>query len=134
MASGGAVWVTFSPNRLDADAPANVIRTIDDATPGAGQIVMVTLNPRDVSGFYAVHEELCTLSVQDNTADGFTFLAGDANDNEVVGVVDFSRLVASFFLYRGDSGFDASSDFARDGCVRFMYFTLLADHFAKPLC
>ncbi|MDP6453531.1 MAG: Ig-like domain-containing protein [SAR202 cluster bacterium] len=61
-----------------------------------------------------------------------TLFEGDVDDNGLVNVLDFTRLVASFLECNGDAEFDAGADFDRDGCVRILDFTLLADTFQKP--
>ena len=44
-------------------------------------------------------------------------LAGDVNGDDVVSLVDYSRLRASYGKCAGDTGYQAGADFTGDGCV-----------------
>ncbi|MBL8131813.1 MAG: carboxypeptidase regulatory-like domain-containing protein, partial [Anaerolineae bacterium] len=58
-------------------------------------------------------------------------IEGDANDNNVVTITDFSILAASFTRSTGQIGFDARSDFNGDGTVNILDFSLLAASFGQ---
>ena len=44
-------------------------------------------------------------------------LAGDVNGDDVVSLVDYSRLRASYGKCVGDTGYQPAADFTGDGCV-----------------
>lgn len=54
---------------------------------------------------------------------------GDADDNNVVNIIDFSILAASFGRGTGMVGFDARADFDANGVVNITDFSLLAANF-----
>ena len=56
-------------------------------------------------------------------------LEGDANDDGIVDILDFTTLVDSFFRCVGDPIFDPSVDLDRTGCVNIVDFTLLSKNF-----
>jgi hypothetical protein len=54
---------------------------------------------------------------------------GDANDDGIVNITDFTILVPSFGTCTNGTGFDRRSDFDRNGCVNILDFTLLSNSF-----
>ena len=56
---------------------------------------------------------------------------GDANEDGVVDIDDFSLLADHFMTSCGDSGYDAASDFNRSCVVDIDDFTMLVDHFME---
>jgi parallel beta-helix repeat protein len=60
-----------------------------------------------------------------------TLLEGDANDDNCVTILDFSKLAGTFGKCEGDSGFDSQADFNQDGCVTILDFSLLAANFGQ---
>ncbi|MBK8025042.1 MAG: hypothetical protein IPK19_27455 [Chloroflexi bacterium] len=54
---------------------------------------------------------------------------GDANDNNVVNISDFSILAVSFSLGVGQAGYDGRADFNGDDVVNISDFSLLAQNF-----
>jgi hypothetical protein len=61
-----------------------------------------------------------------NVLDFGLLLEGDANDDNMVNITDFSILAASFH-----PAYDARADFNQDGRVNISDFSLLASNFAK---
>jgi len=72
-----------------------------------------------------------TLVPGDNPVNVPTLLEGDANDDNVVTILDFSILASSFGKSDGDPGFDARADFNQDGFVTILDFSLLAVNFGQ---
>ncbi len=56
---------------------------------------------------------------------------GDANNDNVVSITDFSILAASFGKASGTAGYDARADFNADGSVSITDFSLLAGSFGQ---
>ncbi|MBW4438444.1 MAG: right-handed parallel beta-helix repeat-containing protein [Pleurocapsa minor GSE-CHR-MK-17-07R] len=61
-----------------------------------------------------------------------TLLAGDANNDNVVTLLDFSLLAASFGLNSSQGGFDTRADLNNDNIVTLLDFSLLASNFNQP--
>lgn len=57
--------------------------------------------------------------------------AGDANDDNIVDIVDFNTLKVSFGRSFGDPGYDASADFDRSETVDVFDFNLLKGNFGQ---
>jgi hypothetical protein len=72
-----------------------------------------------------------TLIPGTNSIDFGTLLEGDADNNNCVQLVDFSKLVTSFALCSGDPNFDPQTDFDDSGCVVLIDFSLLASNFGQ---
>lgn len=60
-----------------------------------------------------------------------TLLAGDADNNNLVNINDFSILAAAFGKSSGQVGYNASADFNADAIVNIIDFGLLASNFGK---
>lgn len=56
---------------------------------------------------------------------------GDANNNNIITVTDFSVLASTFGKTVGQSGYDARADFNEDGSVTISDFSLLASNFGQ---
>ncbi len=56
-------------------------------------------------------------------------LAGDANGDNFVTLLDFSVLASSFGSSAGDENYNSRADFNRDGYVTLLDFSLLANNF-----
>jgi len=108
-------------------ATAQGVMELTDLTPG-DYVVWV-----DRVG-YLSRTQSTTLAQGANT---LTFLsansqelrAGDANDDNQVGALDFSILAGSFNKPPGDEAFDERADFNGDGFVNALDFSLLASNF-----
>jgi hypothetical protein len=57
------------------------------------------------------------LSVGANSRAFGDLLAGDVNGDDVVSLVDYSRLRASYGRCSTDTGYQAGADFNKDGCI-----------------
>ena len=62
-------------------------------------------------------------------ADFGLLLAGDANDDNLVGVIDFNLLKLTFGKGAGDPGYDGRCDFSGDDQVNIVDFSLLRANF-----
>lgn len=58
-----------------------------------------------------------------------TLLEGDANNDNVVGLSDFSLLANSFGIALGEGGYDARADFNGDDLISLTDFSLLASNY-----
>jgi hypothetical protein len=58
-----------------------------------------------------------------------TMLAGDANDDNVVTLLDFSLLASSFGLNASQGGYEPRADFTGDNAISLLDFSLLASNF-----
>jgi len=72
-----------------------------------------------------------TLETGENEVDFGTLLEGDANDDNVVTILDFSILASTFGKAEADPDFDARADFNQDGVVTILDFSLLASNFGQ---
>jgi len=66
-----------------------------------------------------------------NEIDLGTLLEGDADDNNVINITDFSILRTTYGRQRGQPGFDARADFNEDGVIDLADFSLLRTNFGK---
>ena len=58
-------------------------------------------------------------------------LAGDANNNDIVNVIDFHILKMTFGKSSGDTGFDRRADFNDNGAVNILDFNLIKGNFGQ---
>jgi hypothetical protein len=72
-----------------------------------------------------------TLLTGTNVVDFGTLLEGDANNDNVVTLVDFSILASTFGKCQGTTGYDDWADFNQDTCITLPDFSLLATNFGK---
>ena len=78
-------------------------------------------------------QNLLTVDLQagNNSLDMGTLREGDANNDNVVTILDFSMLASTFGKCEGDDGYDEQADFNGDGCVTILDFSLLASNFGQ---
>lgn len=60
-----------------------------------------------------------------------TLLEGNANDDNIINILDFGILAASYGKSLGIAGYDARADFDRSGLVNIIDFGLLAVNYGK---
>jgi hypothetical protein len=72
-----------------------------------------------------------TLKSGENFVPVGTLFEGDADDDNCVGILDFSILASTFGKCESDSGFDARADFNQNACVMIQDFSLLAANFGQ---
>ena len=72
-----------------------------------------------------------TITAGTNTIDFGLLREGDADNNNLVNITDFSLLATSFGKISTDVGFDGRTDFNADGLVNITDFSLLATHFGQ---
>jgi hypothetical protein len=58
-------------------------------------------------------------------------LEGNANDDNIINMLDFSTLATSFGTSSGVAGYDPRADFDRNGQVNMLDFSLLASNYSK---
>ena len=71
------------------------------------------------------------VSGDSNIVDFGILLEGDANNDGIVDVRDFTLLSEAFGSCEGGGGFNPMVDFDRSGCVNILDFTLLSKNFLK---
>lgn len=71
------------------------------------------------------------LSTGSNSVGLGTLLEGDANDDNVVDITDYSIYLASAGKSTGDPGFDSRADFNEDGTVDSLDFSLLYSNYGQ---
>ncbi|MCK6578695.1 MAG: S8 family serine peptidase [Anaerolineae bacterium] len=75
---------------------------------------------------------MSTINLAGNVAHNFgTLKEGDANDNNVVNISDFSLLASAFGSWVGQPGYNAAADFNGDSIVNISDFSILASNFAQ---
>jgi hypothetical protein len=72
-----------------------------------------------------------TLQVGDNFIDFGTLREGDANDDNYVGLIDFSILATSYDKSSAQPGFDARADFNENDLIEISDFSLLATNYDR---
>jgi hypothetical protein len=72
-----------------------------------------------------------TLTNGANIANLGVLREGDANDDNIVNILDFSLLASTFGKCQGTAGYDDRPDFNEDDCVTILDFSLLATNFAQ---
>lgn len=60
-----------------------------------------------------------------------TLKEGDADNNNIVNITDFSVMAAAFGTLSGQGGYNAAADFNGDGSVNITDFSLLASNFGQ---
>ena len=81
------------------------------------------------SGMHLQKVSTMTLEAGDNNLSIGELRVGDANDDNSVGLEDFSVLVTTFNISFGETGYDARADFNGDGSVGLEDFSLLVTNF-----
>jgi hypothetical protein len=77
------------------------------------------------------NKQTITLVGGSNDVDCGTLREGDANNNNVINILDFSILAGTFGKCEGDNGYDERADEGGDGCVNILDFSLLASNFGQ---
>ncbi|HXF64615.1 MAG TPA: Ig-like domain-containing protein, partial [Caldilineaceae bacterium] len=67
----------------------------------------------------------------DNSVIFETLREGDADNNNFVGLVDFSVVASAFGQCAGAAAFDPRADFTQDGCVNLTDFSLLSGNYSQ---
>lgn len=98
--------------------------TISGLTPGSYTIWVKHANT-------LANSTTTTLSGGANVVNLGTLRAGDADDSNVVNLIDFSVLASTFAKSSGQTGYDARADFNGDAIVNLLDFSMLAANFAQ---
>jgi hypothetical protein len=71
------------------------------------------------------------ISPDTRTLDFGVLAEGDADDDGVIDILDFTLLAQDFLKCENDVGFDERTDFDRSRCVNILDFTLFAQNFLR---
>ena len=121
------------PDQIEFYAPNTTTNPIysfnqnSDAN-GLHNLTNLTGGPYDIWIYrpgYLSALETVTLNSGDNTLD-VTLLGGDATNDNLVNIIDFSILATSFGTSQGDQGFAESADFNNNGTIGIGDFSILA--------
>ncbi len=97
---------------------------IEGVDPGAYEIRVKNAKTLQI-------EKDVTLTSGVNTIAFGTLRAGDANDDNVVNLIDFSILRTTFGLAAGQAGYDARADFNDNNQVNLLDFSLMRPNFSQ---
>ena len=70
-----------------------------------------------------------SLGAGSHTLDMSVLLGGDANQDGIINILDFSLLASSYGTSQGSPGYDSRSDFNGDGIINILDFSLLASNY-----
>jgi hypothetical protein len=142
VSAGGLTDVTFEPHSLVGVDPQLTAPSVP--VPGTDSWVTIVprFKPLDASPAINAGTDLAALVPADINASPRTLgeydmgpyevhLAGDANADGHVDVVDLLSLVYTFGLSSGDPGFDPTCDFNTDNAVDVVDLLILVDNFGR---
>jgi hypothetical protein len=128
--------VTALNVQLTPDGQTQVKYNLTQNTDQDGKLTLSGLAP----GKYSVRiknthtlANILTVDIKSgsNTIPLGTLVEGDANNDNVVSILDFSALAASFSKSSGAPGYNPSADFDQDGTVSMLDFSRLATNFGQ---
>ncbi len=119
--------------RLDGNA-ANQTFTVTTSTDGSFQVP--DIGPGSyavmVRGAHTLQRVMSvTLQAGDNALDLGALLEGDAVDDNVINVLDFSRMTRGYNQCAADAGYMAQADFNNDHCIDAQDVALLTNNFGR---
>ncbi|MBI1299304.1 hypothetical protein GC175_30605 [bacterium] len=128
-------WQKLLTVKVYAAGDLSLVGEYAPTTNAAGQFIISALPPglyhiavKHSHSLQSVIESVALVNGSNNKDLG-TLRAGDADNDNFVGLLDFSTLVNTYLLCATDQGFDARADFSEDDCVDFVDFSLLTNHF-----
>ena len=120
ISNGGGSPYTYSPM-----TDATGVFTITNIAPGTYDIAV-----RDRNSLWNVRNGYA-LTMGINQVDMGTVVAGDANNDEIIDVLDFSILASTYATSSADPGWDPRADFNNSGVIDVLDFSLLASNFGR---
>ena len=121
--------------KVYAAADMALVGEYTPTTNAAGQFIISALPPglyhiavKHSHSLQSVIESVVLVNGANNKNLG-TLRSGDADNDNFVGLLDFSTLVNTYLLCATDQGFDDRADFNEDDCADFVDFSLLSNHF-----
>jgi hypothetical protein len=111
---------TFTPS---SDASGNF--SVSGIAPGTYEVAVK-------ADYYLQTVETITIATGANAGGFGEQLAGDANDDNLVSLLDFSLLAAAFNSLAPNAPYDIRADFNGDGLVNALDFSLLATNYLQP--
>lgn len=106
----------------DAAGTMTIDGTVNTIVPGTYQLAVKYPNSLQVL-------QTVTLEAGANAVTIGELLMGDANEDNTIGLEDFSILVSVFGLDLGETGYDARSDFNGDNSIGLEDFSVLVSNF-----
>jgi hypothetical protein len=126
-----SVPITFTMSLTSSGPDSNYSTNTDTSgfftvtAPAAGTYNYRVKNPQTLAN--AANGVLLVSGT--NQVEMGTLLAGDANNDNCVALVDFNLMKSSFGKSLGDPGYDARADFSGDTVVNTVDFGLLRNNF-----
>jgi len=115
---------TTSAAQINVQTTNNGTFSISDTELTPGPYVITVKNEHTLTVAYAAD-----LVEGSNSIDFGNLPEGDADNNDVVTILDFSILSTSFGLSTGNPGYDDRADFNEDGSITIQDFSLLSTNF-----
>lgn len=133
-AAPSAQWVTELAVTLYQPGTATIVESFTVMTDSSGVFSITNLTPGSydvaVKGANTLQVIVpVTLLEGLNTQPFGVLLAGDANNNNLINLQDFSILSTTYNLVAGDTNYDARADFNGDGTVNLADFSLLSSNY-----
>jgi hypothetical protein len=127
-------WVTSLTVKLTAPGSGALRYTFSPTTDSSGYFTLTGIEPGtyDVwvkSSHTLQNKASLTLTTGNNSLALGTLREGDANDDNVISVLDFSVLASTFNRCQGSTGYDSRADFNQDGCATLLDFSRLAANY-----
>ena len=127
------ITLTLKSGTTEVDYPEQATDANGYFTVGVGSLPtgIYTWRVKDIK--YLANSGTITLTGSQNTnAEMGLMRAGDANNDNVIGITDFNILKQTFGMAVGDAGYDDRADFTGDHAVSITDFSLLKQNFGLP--
>ncbi len=133
-AAPAAAWSVDLVVALYQPGTDTLVESLTPTTDQSGSFSLTGLTPGTydvaVKQAHALQVvEAVTLAVGGNAVDFGTLLEGDANNDNVIELLDFSILANTFGKSAGETNYDERADFNQDDAVDLNDFSLLAANF-----
>jgi len=113
----------------------NLLASFTPTTDNSGAFAIAGITPGQydvaVKNFHTLQvvKAAVDINAATGTVDFGTLLEGDANDDNIVSLLDFSILSSVFNALSTDADFDERADFNEDGAITLLDFSLLSSNF-----
>jgi len=135
-AAPDASWVTDLVVSLTRSGESTLRYTFTPTTSDSGAFTLSGINPDTyqvrVKGRHTLQNMgMVSLSSGSNSVNLGQLREGDANDDNMITLLDFSLLAAKFGACSGYPNYDPMCDFNADGCTTIIDYSLLAGNFGQ---